>query len=158
MRASRNKYETRSFLLRNADIVDRLVTVLRNAPLDAETPLEVLIREPVKARKLSQNALMWVGPLKDIAAQAWVDGKQYSAEVWHEYFKREYLPEEFDPALCKEGYTKWQIGMKGERLLIGSTTDLLVKGFSDYIEQVHAYGASLGVRFHTNPKEERFSE
>jgi hypothetical protein len=33
--------------------------------------------------------------------------------------------------------------------LVGSTTDLTVYGFSQYLEQVTAHGASLGVQFHT---------
>ena len=38
----------------------------------------------------------------------------------------------------------------GERVLIGSTTQLTTLGMSRYIEQIEAYGASeLGVRFTT---------
>lgn len=152
-KTDRNNYVPRTFLIRDADIVERAIAVLRNAPLDAENPLEVMIREPVKARKPDQNSAMWAGPLKDIEEQAWLNGRQYSAEVWHEYFKAEFLPEEYDPELCKEGYSKWQIGINGERLLIGSTTGLTVRGFAQYVEQIHAFGADLGVRFHV--REER---
>lgn len=35
----------------------------------------------------------------------------------------------------------------GERILIGSTTQLTTGGFSDYLEQVYSYGANLGVLF-----------
>lgn len=153
MVSDRGKYVTRSFLLRDAAIKEHTIAAIRNAPEDDERPIEVVIREQVKARKPDQNALMWVGPLADIAAQAYVDGRLYAADVWHEHFKREHLPEEFDPELCKEGYRKWSISPSGNRVLVGSTTQLTVKGFSEYLEKVHADGGNLGVRFHTNPRD-----
>lgn len=113
------------------------------------------MREEVKARKPDQNALMWSGPLADIANQAWHNGCQYPAEVWHETYKRLYLPEEFDAELCKEGYRKWAIDRDGERVLIGSTTQLTVRGFAQYLEQVIADGAGMGVMFSASPNEGR---
>mgnify|MGYP000658249821 CR=1 FL=1 len=64
-----------------------------------------------------------------------------------EYFKKEYLPEEFNPDLCKEGYQKWDYDPSGDRVCVGSTTELTVKGFSQYLEQIYAFGAEQGVRF-----------
>lgn len=143
----RQKFPTRQILLRTGQQLDIVMALLPNLPLDDENPLEVLIREPVKARGMDQNALMWVGPLADIAAQAWVQGRQFSAECWHEHYKREYLPEEFDPELTKEGYRKWDYTPTGERVLIGSTTQLTKRGFSQYLEQIEADGAGMGVQF-----------
>jgi hypothetical protein len=151
--AARDKFEQRRILLRTRDQVDRVLALVQNLPLDRDKPLEVLIREEVRGRKLDQNALMWVGPLADIAAQAWVDGRQFSAEVWHEFAKKEFLPEEFDAELCKdENYRKWDFDPAGDRVLVGSTTQLTVKGFSMYLEQLHAFGGSLGVQFHEVPQ------
>lgn len=153
---SRDKFPTRKILLRTDAQRETAMRVVQSAPLDGKHPVEVVVREEVKARKLDQNALMWVGPLADIAEQAYVDGRQYSSEVWHEFFKREYLPEEFDPALCKEGYRKWAHMPDGGRVLIGSTTELTVRGFAEYLTKVEAYGAQeLGVQFHVNPRESR---
>ena len=149
---TRPKYLTRSFALLSESERLHAEVVLSNAPLDPEVPLEMVIREKVKVRKLDQNALMWVGPLADIEEQGWIEGRQYSAPVWHEHFKREFLPEEFDAELCKEGYRKWDYLPNGERVLIGSTTDLLVKGFAAYLTQVEAFGASLGVKYHAPPR------
>ena len=153
MSEKRDKYPPRRIRLVGENQRVTAMTALRNAPIDPGRPLEVLIREEVKARKLDQNALMWRGPLFDISEQAYVSGRTYSAEVWHEQFKIEHLPEEFDPELCKEGYRKWDITPRGGRILVGSTTDLTVKGFSEYLEKIHADGASLGVDFHANPRE-----
>jgi hypothetical protein len=145
----RDKFQTRSILLVGMMQKDTACLVIDNAPIDMANPIEVVIREQVKARKQSQNDAMWSGPLKDIAEQAYVNGRTYSTDIWHEFLKREYLPEEFDAELCKEGYRKWSLTPKGERVLSGSTTQLTVKGFSLYLQQVEAYGASLGVMFTT---------
>ncbi len=154
MKSERFPYPTRTFLLPNEDARERAIASLRNAPIDPAKPLQFVLREEVKARKPDQNALMWVGPLRDIAEQGWLNGRTYSADVWHEYFKREYLPEEFDPSLCKEGYRKWDYTPAGERVLVGSTTELTVRGFALYLQQVEAFaGRELGVRFHANPRQ-----
>jgi len=126
---------------------DTAISAIQNAPIDTERPLEVIIREEQKGRSLSANALMWAGPLNDIASQAWVHGKQYSDLIWHEYFKEKFLPDFPDPTQVKEGYRKYEETPDGRRVLIGSTQKLTKHGFSLYMEQIYAYGAELGVRF-----------
>ena len=126
---------------------DTAISAIQNAPIDSDKPLEVIIREEQKGRSLSANALMWAGPLNDIASQAWVHGKQYSALIWHEYFKEKFLPDFPDPTQVKEGYRKYEETPDGRRVLIGSTQKLTKHGFSLYMEQIYAYGADLGVRF-----------
>lgn len=153
---TRQPYAPRSILLRTAAQVELLCRLIPNLPLDADKPLEVLIREQVKARKPEQGSLMWAGPLKDIAAQAYVQGRTYSDTVWHEYLKAQYLPEEYDPRLCKnETYRKWDYAPDGTRVLVGSTTELTIAGFSEYLEQVYAYGSSLGVMFTENSQRKK---
>lgn len=142
-------YPTRKIILAGELQRQTALAALSNAPLG----IEVVLREPVKVRSLDANALMWVGPLKDMAEQAYVGGRSYSAEVWHEHMKKEYLPEEYDEKLTKDGYRKWDIGPDGSRILVGSTTQLTKAGFAMYLEQVYAFGASLGVQFHANPRE-----
>lgn len=143
----RQQFPTRTIRLVGATQRDTAIKALQHVPLDPERPIELVLREERKARGLDQNAAMWAGPLKDIADQAWVDGRQYSAEVWHEYFKREYLPEEADEELTKEGYRKWDIDPSGGRVLVGSTTQLTRKGMGVYLKQIEAHGADLGVLF-----------
>lgn len=149
----RSKYATRQFLLRDDRVRGNLLNVVRNLPLDSAFPLEVVIREQIKGRRPDANARMWAGPLRDIAEQAWIEGRQHSAEVWHAYFKRELLPEEFDHERCKEGYVKWTYDPGGERVLVGSSTQLTVKGFAEYLTAIEAFGASLGVMFSASPNE-----
>lgn len=150
---ARQKFQTSKILLRTESQRDAHIARIMNAPLDVEHPLEVVIREQEKPRKPDANAAMWAGPLRDIEEQAWLDGRTFKADVWHEHFKREFLPEEYDPELCLEGYRKWDYLPSGERVLIGSTTQLKTKGFSQYLTKVEAFGASLGVIYHANPRE-----
>ena len=153
--AKRQPFTTRKIFLRTEAQRATLHALIDSLPLDDRKPLEAVIREEVKARKPDQNALMWVGPLADIAEQGYVNGRTYSDVAWHEHFKAEFLPEEFDPELCKEGYRKYDYTPAGDRVLVGSTTQLTIKGFAQYLEQVIAFGANLGVQFHANPKEMR---
>ena len=149
------KFQTRTFRLVGEPQRIAAGALLQNLPVDSKDPLEVVFREPPKGRTLDQNALMWAGPLKDIEEQAWLMGKQYAAEVWHEYFKEQYLPDEAEEQpdeLAKrvkdpEKYRKWMMGPSGRRLLVGSTTELTKFGFAEYLEQVLAEGGGLGVRF-----------
>lgn len=149
------KFTTRVYRLIGEDQRRAAAALLANLPMDAKAPLEVVFREPPKGRSLDQNALMWAGPLRDIEEQAWLAGRQFRAEVWHEYFKEQYLPDESElqpDELAKrvkdaEKYRKWDVSPSGRRILAGSTTELTKFGFSEYLEQVLAEGAGLGVRF-----------
>jgi len=158
----RPTYQTRTIRLIGDIQRETAEAMLRNAPLDPLRPLELVLREEPKARRLDQNSAMWAGPLRDIAEQAWVGGRQFSAEVWHEHFKREYLPEDassdpYDQAqlalLVKnpQTYRKWDMTPKGDRVLVGSSTQLTERGFSEYMRQIEADGANMGVEFHVAP-------
>ena len=152
----RPTYQTRKIRLVGALQLETAENMIRNAPLDPDKPLELILREESKGRRLDQNAAMWSGPLFDIAAQAWVDRRQFIAEVWHEHFKRKYLPENDDPDLVllvknPETYRKWDITPSGDRVLIGSTTQLTERGFAMYMLKIEADGGGLGVEFHATP-------
>jgi len=126
----------------------------RNLPIDGT--VEIVIRDKTEIRGLDANALMWVGPLRDIAEQAWVDRKQFLADIWHEFFKALYLPEgdeeDFD-TLVKAGYRKWDYTPDGKRVLIGSTTQLTKRGMAQYITKIEAYAQTdLGVKLSARPE------
>ena len=149
MNSGRPKYHQTQLLLRTHLQVERAIAALIAAPLDALRPLEVLIREEVKERKLTQQGLMWVGPLADMAEQIVVEGRRYSAKIWHAHLKALYLPDCFDAELCaSEDYVKWEFDQSGDAVLVGSTTDLTTRGFAFYLDQVYAFGANMGVMYH----------
>lgn len=141
-------FAKRRFEMRSEQVRESLLALVRNLPLDDRKPLQVTVEEYRPARKMSQQALLFAGPMTDIAEQAFFEGKQYSVEVLHHFCKKSFLPEQFDSELCRsDDYQKWGVDPLGERVLIGSTTDLTVKGYSLYLEQVFCFGAELGVQF-----------
>ncbi len=147
----------RTFVIRDQRIADCAVAFIgaNHAGMLADGRImAVRVYEHKEARSLEQQAVMWIR-LGEIAAQAWVRGRQYSAECWHEHAKREWLPEEDGPSKrARKGYSKWAINpMTGERVLVGSTTQLTVFGMSEYLAQLEAFGAGLGVMFSASPRD-----
>ncbi len=146
-----------TFILVNECARKSAQTVLANLPIDGS--IQIVIGPKKAIRTPDQSSLMWAGPLNDIAEQAWVNGRQYSAETWHEFFKRRFLPEgtedDYERRITKKWNGKYAIGPDGERDLIGSTTQLSTYGMGIYITEIEAYGASeLGVRFTTKRRNE----
>jgi hypothetical protein len=107
------------------------------ALLDVETPIFLIITSAEEKRRDQQNKYYWAVVIRSIAEQAWLNGKQFSAEAWHEYFASQYgVKKEIEmPNGC----------ISTKRL---STTEMKVREFSEYTQKVEAYGAQeLAVRF-----------
>ena len=141
---TRPKFTTRKVLLRTWEQVRLLVNLIPNLPIDSENPLEIIIREPVKVRGLDQNGYYFMR-LGEIAEQAWIEGRQYSKDAWHEYARKNIMPEQ---VTTKNGdvISKWIETPDGGCAVISTT--LLEKGcFAEYTNAVEAFGASLGVMF-----------
>lgn len=86
-------------------------------------------------RSLEQNRRYW-GPalMGQIVEQAWVNGRRYAAEVWHEEFKRRFLG---------------VVELPGGSAMGVSTAELNVEEFSTFMQQVEVYAAeTLGVTFY----------
>jgi len=151
---TRQKFTTRTIYFVSDQQIQTALALLPNLPIDAKNPLEMVIREKAKIRKPSQSALMFAGALKDMSEQAYFNGRSFSVDFWHFFMKKEFLPEEAEEGITKDDYKKWEIDPKGERILVGSTTQLTVKGFSIYLEKLQAYAVTeYGVEFHANPKQ-----
>lgn len=107
------------------------------AYIDRGRPIRVIITTEEANRNKAQNKRYWGFVLRDISEQAWVDGQQYSTEVWHEFFARLYA--EHDDVTLPDG----QVVSRRK-----STTKMGVSEFADYMQRVEAYGATeLGVRY-----------
>lgn len=127
------------------------LTRIANLPTDGS--VEIVIQPKTEARSQSQNAKQWADVLAQISSQAWVQGKQFSPEVWHDYLKRMFLPESYDPELTRDGYIKWADLPDGSLKCVGSTTKLTKKGFSQYMTQVEVYAIQeLGVIFYVQDR------
>lgn len=143
--------EPRTIILANQSVKTHALTLIGNLPVDGT--LELVIQPRKKTRSQSQNALMWGARIKDISTQAWVRGRQFSSEVWHDYFKGAYLPEGNEENFTKlvknpDKYKKWEESPSGQLVLVGSTTQLTTLGMTEYMTQVEAYASqALGVMF-----------
>lgn len=88
-----------------------------------------------RKRTPPQNRRYWgKGVLAQVAEQAVVNGRLFSAEVWHEQFKRQFI-----------GFDELPNG----EIVGRSSTGLSTNEFSDFCSQVEAFAASeLGVIFY----------
>ncbi|EFQ42173.1 recombination protein NinB [Pseudomonas aeruginosa] len=96
------------------------------------TSYELVIRPLKSKRSIEQNKRYW-SLLRELAAVAWVDGRQFDDQVWHEQFKR------------------WFIGCEDVSLPDGSTelrgistTKLTVDEFGIYMTKIEAWAAEQG--------------
>lgn len=123
----------RTFILRGPEQARQLHAFLKaNAAALASQgkPLSVTVAEHKAKRSPEQNKRYWA-ILNEVAETAWVNGRRYSADAWHEYFKGLFIGYEETP--------------DGRRAGI-STTTLSVAEFTDYMTRVeqHATG-ELGI-------------
>ena len=130
----------REFPLRNPTVWLALVAFVKAnaaACMDRGRPLRVIVTEDEKKRNTEQNRRLWGYLYKTIAEQAWVDGKQFSKEVWHEHFARMF-------GVCEE-----MILPDGEIITRRkSTTEMTVGEFADFMTQIEVYAAQeLGVEW-----------
>ena len=88
----------------------------------------------LKKRTKPQNRRYWGrGVLAQIAEQATVGGRLFSAKTWHEQFKRQFIG---------------VIELPNGEVIGKSSTDLTTAEFCEFSDQVEAYAATeLGVRF-----------
>lgn len=125
----------RMFVLRTEEHARRLWVFLKanwRACAANDAPLAITVATHKSKRSLEQNRRLWA-LYGEIAASAWVDGKQFSAEAWHELLKGEIL-----------GYVDLPFG----RRMPMSTAGLDVEQFAQYMQRVEAFAVTqLGVEF-----------
>jgi hypothetical protein len=88
------------------------------------------VTEHKAKRSGDQNKRYWA-ILDDISVNAWIEGRQYSSQAWHEFFKRKFIGFEETP----------------DGGLVGiSTKTLSTVEFAEYSNKIEAYAATeLGV-------------
>jgi hypothetical protein len=119
-------------------LVKELIREHAKAFIDRGTPLRLVITTEERRRTKEQNARYWSDAvLGAIAAQAWIDGRQYNEETWHEALAERFCPRvEFT---LPDG----QIFSRRK-----STSEMTVKEFSEFVQHVEVYAATqLGVEF-----------
>jgi hypothetical protein len=80
--------------------------------------------------------------LKEISAQASIDGRFFPISVWKEHFRKTFLGSK------RKSFVDPLTGRKSKRSIRVSTEDLGVRGYNQLIERVTAFAVTdLGVRF-----------
>jgi hypothetical protein len=130
----------REFVLQSPSAWDLVKAFVRSnalAFLNKGNPLRIIITVGEKKRNKEQNARLWGYLYKTIAEQAWVDGRQFSREVWHEHLARMF-------GVCEE-----MILPDGEIITRRkSTTEMTVAEFALFMTEIEVYAAhELGVEW-----------
>lgn len=130
----------REFVLRSPSVWVSLVAFIKAnaaACMERGEPIRLIVTTDEKKRNAEQNRFLWGVVYRDIAEQAWVDGRQYDKDTWHEYFARMF-------GVCEE------ITLPDGEIVTRrkSTTQMTVGEFSDFLTKIQAYAAdNLGVQF-----------
>lgn len=97
--------------------------------LESNAELEVCIRPYNSKRSIEQNRRLWA-IYGELADKAWVNGRRYSAETWHEYCKGMFLG--FELKAMPDG-TELKTPI--------STTTLNTAEMTDYQNRLQAWAA-----------------
>ena len=129
-----------------------LIKIIYALPVDGS--VDVTIQSVTKRRTASQNAFMWGdGLVASIAEQAWINKRQFDSSTWHFHLKGLFLPEGHEEdfeLMVNKSYRKWKDGIDGNRILVGSTTNLTTFGMNYYTKRIEVYAAQeLGVMLPT---------
>ena len=135
----------REFELTSPSVGVSLVNFLKqNASACAErgTPLRVIVTEEDMDR-LDEQIKYYFGPVvKQITEQAWIEGRQFTKEVWHEYFAKLFLP--FNELVMPDG----EIVVKRGSIARGQ---IGFKKMATFLTEVEAHASQeLGVVFEDN--------
>lgn len=145
----REKYPTRKVRLIGANQKENAMQVLRNAPLDHEKPLEVIIREEKCKRTLEQSA-KFHAMCGDVANQKQWVGKKLSLDQWKVLFVSGHT-------VATNGSSEIVPGIEGEFVNIReSTANMTLSRLSSLIEYVYAWGSENGIMWGT--KEVSYAE
>lgn len=121
--------------LREQRNLDHLLTfVAQNweAMAKAGAPMHLEITEAKAKRSTLANRYYWA-VLGQIAEDAWIEGRQFNADTWHEYTKRRFIG---------------SVDLPGGGTMAESTAKLNVSEFAQYVQKVEVFAATeLGVTF-----------
>lgn len=125
-----------------AHVVVNMAYQNAKAILQSGKPVRLVSMEHEADRNLQQNRFYWGPCLREISEQARIGGQRYTAEAWHELFRRQFL-----------GYEIEKVHVAGRKRPVinrrlRSTAKLKVKPFAKYLNQVQAFAATEhGVQF-----------
>ena len=124
----------KTFILVNPQVRANCIRTIQNLP----DGWAVEIKEHKAKRSAEANRRYWA-ILAQIAEDGWIEGRRYSAEVWHEFAKRRFIG---------------VIDGPGGISIAESSSRLNTKEFADYVQKVEVWAATeLGITL-TEPIED----
>jgi hypothetical protein len=118
-------------------LVKELIREQAKAFIDRGTPLRLIVTTEERRRSPEANAFYWGVVLREISEQAWVNGNQFSADTWHEFYAEQYCPRVEVTLPSGEIFSRR-----------ASTSEMKQKEFTDYVTRVQANAATEhGVQF-----------
>lgn len=128
------------FVMNSPIEAKQLVDLLKQnagAAVERGKPLRVIVTVEDRRRTPEANAFYWGVVLRQISEQVWVNGKQFDADTWHEFYAQAYCPHT-DVVLPSGAIFSRR----------KSTSDMGQKEFAEYITRVQANAANdHGVSF-----------
>lgn len=122
------------FVLRDKECAQRMLDYLKATagPMAAAgRPLSVEIGEYQQKRSNDANARYWA-LLTEIAEQVVIEGKRFSKDAWHQWFRDQYAPKEDSPS----------------GLVAMSTSAMTKPQFQEYVQRIEVHAVqTLGVEF-----------
>ena len=125
----------KTFVLREPKHASALWEFLKGwkAASDAGMPWVVQIGPEKAKRSHEANKYYFGAVINQISDKAWVEGKQYSSEVWHEIAKRRFIG---------------LVDLPGGGTMAMSSANLSTSEFDEFVKLVEAWAATdLGVVF-----------
>ena len=142
------------YTLHNEQVKQNCIKAIHAVDVSVSPVMEVSIKKFVKQRTTAQNSLQWVGMLADFSLQGVMRGRKYDCDIWHEFLKMSFLPEQEEEGITLEGYVKWRELPDGTLQCIGSTKGLTTIGIGQYWDRCYEFGArELEIRFTASPKQ-----
>ena len=124
-----------TYTIRNAAILGNAIQFAQatwEAMSQTKHPLVIEFKPESTKRNLQQNKYYWA-ILRQIEEQAWIEGRQYSSEVWHEAAKRKFIG---------------IVDLPGGGGMAMSSADLSTQEFAEYVTRVICWAnTELGVTF-----------
>ncbi|WP_308074570.1 recombination protein NinB [Neisseria polysaccharea] len=93
--------------------------------------LELSVREWRSKRTVRQNRRLWAAVYDKLAENAWVDGRRFDSDTWHEYCKGRFL-----------GYEVYRLQDGSEMKRPISTTTLNTAEMAEYQNNIQAWAAT----------------
>jgi len=115
-----------TYTIRNAAILGNAIQFAQatwEAMSQSKHPLVIEFKPESTKRNLQQNKYYWA-VLRQIEEQAWIEGRQYSSEVWHEAAKRKFIG---------------VVDLPGGGGMAMSSADLSTSEFAEFVTKVEVW-------------------